>query len=224
MPTLILLGAAGGALRGLLDVYTRFLDWRSDRRAHFRLPLGQEDEPPRFQKYFDPVGDPVAAVVHSLMGAGAAVLFGTTGQITGAYAAIVVGVSAPVILTQLSRIQSVSDALTGQTEAVASPGAGKRVSEVDSPSAVPASLPTAANSGDPVSAPPTSRGPQVSPVVSADGRRPRPDARVGLQPDTGQPHVNGRPADATGGPGRGLGGLGTPPVPRGPVVGEEETT
>ncbi len=112
VPTLILLGAAGGALRGLLDVYTRFLDWQSDRRAHRRLPPGQDGEPPQFQQYFDPVGDPVAAVVHSGMGAGAAVLFGSTGQINGAYAAIVVGISAPVILTQLSRVQSVSDALT----------------------------------------------------------------------------------------------------------------
>ena len=112
VPTLILLGAAGGVLRGLLDVYTRFLDWQSDRRAHRRLPPGQDGEPPRFQQYFDPVGDPVAAMVHSGMGAGAAVLFGATGQISGAYAAIVVGISAPVILTQLSRVQSVSDALT----------------------------------------------------------------------------------------------------------------
>jgi hypothetical protein len=47
------------------------------------------------------------------MGAGMAVLFGTTGQISGPYAAIVVGASAPVLLTQLARIQSVSETLGG---------------------------------------------------------------------------------------------------------------
>lgn len=109
--TLLVLGAAGGALRGLLDVYIRFLDWQADRRAHRRSPPEQADPPPRFADHFDPVGDSVAAVVHSAMGAGAAVLFGTTGQISGAYAALVVGISAPVILTQLGRVQSVSEAL-----------------------------------------------------------------------------------------------------------------
>ncbi|MFE1961531.1 hypothetical protein [Streptomyces sp. NPDC059479] len=117
VPMLILLGAAGGALRGLLDVYTRFLEWQSDRRAHRALPAGQESEPPpRFHKYFDPVADPVAAVVHTALGAGAAALFGTTGQISGAYAAMVVGISAPSILTELGRVQPVSNAITGASE------------------------------------------------------------------------------------------------------------
>ncbi|MPY38163.1 hypothetical protein FNH09_45235 [Streptomyces adustus] len=114
--TLILLGATGGVLRGLLDAYARFLDWQTDRRTHRQT--GREGEPPRFTEYFDVGVEPFAAVLHSAMGAGAAVLFGTTGQISGAYAAIVVGISAPGLLTQLSRIQSVHDALTaGQTAA-----------------------------------------------------------------------------------------------------------
>ncbi|MZF90980.1 hypothetical protein, partial [Streptomyces sp. SID5643] len=144
MPTLILLGAAGGVLRGLLDVYTRFLDWHTDRRGHRRSSPAQEGEPPRFQQYFDPVGDSIAAVVHSAMGAGAAVLFGTTGQISGAYAALVVGISAPVILTQLGRVPSVNDALTGapQAEPNAATPAGDLLPQ-----------PTAAASGEPAPAP-----------------------------------------------------------------------
>ncbi|KPI27201.1 hypothetical protein OK074_6936 [Actinobacteria bacterium OK074] len=118
LPTLILLGAGGGALRGVLDIYNRFLDWRADRHARLNLTTaaGAPADPgelPRFQAYFDRTADSVAAVVHSLMGACATVLLGTTGQISGAYAAVVVGISAPVLLTQLSRVQSVNDALTG---------------------------------------------------------------------------------------------------------------
>lgn len=109
--TLILLGGAGGLLRGVLDAYAQFLNWQTDRRTHRQT--GQESETPRFQEYFDSGVESVAALLHSGMGAGAAVLLGATGQINGAYAAIVVGISAPVLLTQLSRIQSVSDALSG---------------------------------------------------------------------------------------------------------------
>ncbi|MEU6547026.1 hypothetical protein [Streptomyces sp. NPDC046859] len=92
---------------------------------------------PRLTQYFDPAVDLAAAGVHSVMGAGMAVLFGATGQISGPYAAIVVGASAPVLLTQLARIQSVSEALGGGQA-----GAG------------PADLPAAggAGPGEPVAA------------------------------------------------------------------------
>ncbi|WP_460061016.1 hypothetical protein [Streptomyces sp. YKOK-I1] len=132
MPTLILLGAAGGALRTLLDVYARFLDWQAARRGHRQTPNGNTAELPVFRDYFDPVADPVAAVVHSAMGAGAAVLFGTTGQVSGAYAAVVVGISAPVILTQLGRVQSVSDAVTGGPGG-SQPGPGPAAATADIP-------------------------------------------------------------------------------------------
>ncbi|MEU9194267.1 hypothetical protein [Streptomyces hundungensis] len=121
VPTLILLGASGGMLRGLIEVYNRFLEWQADRREHRAVPGGAQGEPPQFQGYFDPVADPIAAVVHSALGAGAAVLFGTTGQISGAYAAFVVGISAPVILTQLGRIESVGEAVAGAQNPVARP-------------------------------------------------------------------------------------------------------
>lgn len=93
VPTLILLGAAGGLLRGVLDLYTRFVSWQADRRVHRQLTAEGtvQGVPPQFRTYFDPAVDIVAAVLHSVMGAGAAVLFGTTGQISGEYAALVVG-------------------------------------------------------------------------------------------------------------------------------------
>jgi hypothetical protein len=211
--TLVLLGAAGGALRGLLDVYTRFLDWQTDRRAHRRLPPGQEGEPPRFRDYFDPVGDPVAAVVHSAMGAGAAVLFGTTGQISGAYAAIVVGISAPVILTQLGRVQSVNDALTGPVPAEA--GAQPPSPELAQPAEPLTTQPTAARPARPASAPTVFPEPRAAQTVAMDGDGPQIDVRAASHaPDTTQPHPNGRPADAAG-------GREAPPRSQRPVVGEE---
>ncbi|WP_308297319.1 MULTISPECIES: hypothetical protein [unclassified Streptomyces] len=150
--TLILLGAAGGLLRGLLDVYTQFVNWQADRRAHRQLPAGHGCEAPRFQEYYDPIADPIAAVVHSAMGAGAAVLFGTTGQISGAYAALVVGMSAPMLLTQLGRVPSVIDAVTG----------GSQTGDASQVEAIPQSAP-AARQPDPSHA----RG-QVPSRVAAD--------------------------------------------------------
>ncbi|MGW5849646.1 hypothetical protein ACWFQ8_17105 [Streptomyces sp. NPDC055254] len=115
VPTLILLGAAGGLLRGVLDLYTRFVAWQGDRHTHRQLTAEGvvQGEPPGFGTYFDPAVDIVAAALHGVMGAGAAVLFGTTGQISGEYAALVVGMSAPILLTQLSRIQTVNELVTG---------------------------------------------------------------------------------------------------------------
>jgi hypothetical protein len=70
VPTLILLGAAGGLLRGAVDLYTRFVSWQAARRDARR----SASQAPLFQEYFDPSTDIVAAVVHTVMGAGAAVL------------------------------------------------------------------------------------------------------------------------------------------------------
>jgi hypothetical protein len=166
VPTLILLGAAGGVLRAVLDFYIQFVNWRSARGAHLREQL-PEPEKPRFRQYFDPAVDLTAAGVHSGMGAGLAVLFGSTGQISGPYAAIVVGVSAPVMLTQLARVHAVSDALGGgQQTAGTSAGAADPVQQ-----AVPAApaQPTFAEpgSGMPGGAPVTALSGPVPPSVSS---------------------------------------------------------
>lgn len=123
IPTLIVLGAAGGLLREAVDLYSRLVSWRAERLSH-RRGGGQA---PLFSDYFDPAIDLVMPVVHIVMGAGATVLFGTTGQISGAYAALVVGMSAPMLLTQLTRIETVNDALTGD----------RRPAETGAESAVP---------------------------------------------------------------------------------------
>ncbi|MFI1459054.1 hypothetical protein [Streptomyces roseus] len=135
IPTLILLGTAGGLLRGVLDLYTRFVSWQADRRVHRQSTAEgvAQGTPPQFGAYFDPAVDIVAAALHSVLGAGAAVLFGTTGQISGEYAALVVGMSAPILLTQLSRIQTVNEALTGDRQLA---GAAEAVTELGAPPAI----------------------------------------------------------------------------------------
>ncbi|MFK4541414.1 hypothetical protein RKD29_001010 [Streptomyces tendae] len=209
MPMLILLGAAGGALRGLLDVYSRFLDWQADRRANRQLPTGQESEAPRFQEYFDPVADPIAAVVHSAMGAGAAVLLGTTGQVSGAYAAVVVGLSAPVVLTQLGRVQSVGDAVGG------APQTGTAAEEV-----------TAA--GSPRAAPPTERptpdGTGSEPPDTQPSPAPHPTPLSSSVPGPSRGVDEHRRTSFTGPDSSALDRTtdhGAPRPPHGPTLGEE---
>ncbi|MGW4786758.1 hypothetical protein [Streptomyces sp. NPDC004230] len=227
---LILLGAAGGALRGLLDAYTRFLDWQSARRAQRRLRAGQVREPVRFQDYFDPVADPIAAVVHSAMGAGTAVLLGTTGQISGAYAAVVVGISAPVILTQLGRSQSVSNAVIGV------PGTGPDPAGDANDPAVEPALPTQW----PTPAEPTSQSHAALPITASptlpSSTAPSPPMAIAesrtdalatnFQAETGayDPQSNGRPVDAVRERRDGLGSYGAPQHPPRPATGEEGTT
>lgn len=65
--TLILLGASGGLLRGLLDAYVGFSQWHAARREHRQGAVGPDAEVPVFQDYVDPVADSVAAVVHSAL-------------------------------------------------------------------------------------------------------------------------------------------------------------
>lgn len=241
VPTLILLGAAGGVLRGLLDAYNRFLAWQSDRRARRQAPSGQEGEPARFQDYFDPVADPIAAVVHSALGAGAAVLLGTTGQVSGAYAAIVVGISAPVILTQLGAVQSVSDAVNG------APQAATVADEGTAEASPPAQRPAPAGAGPQF---PDTQPSMAGPTQSSTGQaspegideRPRagftgrdfasPDLDLagrdlphGLPPGAAasDPQSNGRPLDPTGGPGGAPDDHDAPLRRHGPTVGEEGT-
>ncbi|MFD3542447.1 hypothetical protein ACFWUQ_23565 [Streptomyces sp. NPDC058662] len=152
VPTLILLGAAGGLLRGALDLYNRFVSWQADHLLH-RQSTAEETAaqglPPRFGAYFDPAVDTVAAVLHSAMGAGAAVLFGTTGQISGEYAALVVGMSAPILLTQLSRIQSVNELLTADQQPAGRTAAAPEAAPEPAAAPAPAAGAGAGNAGDP---------------------------------------------------------------------------
>ncbi len=120
---LLALGAAGGSLRGLVDAYNQVVAWQAARREHLRTPASTSRPVPRLAQYVDPVPDSVAAAFHMALGAAASAMFGLSGQITGAYAAIAVGMSAPALLTQLGRVQSVSEAITGTSPSPPAPEA-----------------------------------------------------------------------------------------------------
>ncbi|NEB74381.1 hypothetical protein G3I40_03910 [Streptomyces sp. SID14478] len=187
--TLALLGGAGGLLRGAVDFYARFTSWRVDRLAHRQLVAAgaaqaTPENRPRFPAYFDPSVDVAAAFVHCLLGAGTAALLGRTGQINGEYAAVVVGMSAPMLLTQLSRIQTVNEAVTGNWQQVGAeapetgttPSAGAPDTMSSSVEAETASTPSA---GAPPAIAPSESPPRTLPAAepaapTADPARPTP--------------------------------------------------
>jgi hypothetical protein len=112
----VVLGAAGGSFRGLIDLYNQVTRWHTARRVH---RLNRAPGPaPRLTEYVDVVADTVAGVFHIALGAGMGLLLGTTGQVTGAYGAIIVGASAPVLLTQIGQLKVIKDAVTGVGERV----------------------------------------------------------------------------------------------------------
>lgn len=168
-------------MRGAVDLYTRFVSWQAVRLAC----LQSGTHAPRFREYFDPSTDIVAPAVHTLMGAGAAVLFGTTGQISGAYAALVVGMSAPMLLTQLTRVQTVNEVVTGDR-----PAAETTQAAAGSGTTAPAGPVAAAESADVaavVEPPPSSTEPRLASPAdparpSASSHSPLPTARSSARP------------------------------------------
>ncbi|AMW08094.1 hypothetical protein A4E84_00095 [Streptomyces qaidamensis] len=239
VPTLIVLGAAGGLLRGAVDLYTRFVSWQAVRLAC----LQAGNQAPRFREYFDPSTDIVAPAVHTVMGAGAAVLFGTTGQISGAYAALVVGMSAPMLLTQLTRVQTVNEVITGDrpapetaqtaaengttaTGALAGTGpagaVGPPLFPVE-PGLAPSAGPAHPSAPNPSSRP-TARSSARPPAAVTRAQDPGPEEPPA---DEAQLHEPARPtstplaADAPDGTGSGIDGRSAPRWRHGPVMGEE---
>ncbi|WP_369234740.1 hypothetical protein AB5J56_23480 [Streptomyces sp. R21] len=116
-PLLILLGAAGGSLRGFLDAYSQVMTWRTARLNYRKSPSTENPEPPLLRDYFDPFPDLMMALGNVALGAIIAGLFAMQGQITGAYAAVAVGLSAPALLNQIGQIPAVNSAVTGTPQA-----------------------------------------------------------------------------------------------------------
>ncbi|MFD7560270.1 hypothetical protein ACFV9E_37950 [Streptomyces sp. NPDC059835] len=111
-----------------MDFYNRTMEWRAARQAHRQASTDEHPaEVPAFRDFVDLWPDLLAAAFHTVLGAGAAGMFGSTGQISGAYAAIAVGISAPAVLTQLGQVQSVSEAVAGTPSSAAVPGPGHPV-------------------------------------------------------------------------------------------------
>ena len=102
-------GAAGGSLVEAVVFYGRIAAWQAAR--HMSMERNESRLPP-LRRYVDPPADLAAASTRLLLGAGAGWLFHM--QITGIYAAIAVGASAPALLRQLGSSAVVRDAVEGK--------------------------------------------------------------------------------------------------------------
>lgn len=100
----------GGAIVEAVVFYGRISTWQAMR--HRVLAKGKGRLPP-LRRYIDLPSDLLAAVTRLLLGAGAGWLFHS--QITGVYAAVAVGASAPALLRQLGAAKSVRGAVEGSS-------------------------------------------------------------------------------------------------------------
>src|SRR5688572_25641519 len=89
-----------------------------DRRRHKTRSRMKKTKagPPKFGEYIDPIPEIVAGTFHAALGAVMGLLLGSTGQITGAWAALVVGVSAPALMTQLGRLRGIQGLVAGENQ------------------------------------------------------------------------------------------------------------
>lgn len=102
-------GAGGGGLFECLAIFNRCREWQVARRT----PIGRvKANPPKLEVYLDVRAHLLIAFFRMALGAGVATLFGTSGQISGSYAAIVFGLSAPALLANLGNIPQVADAIS----------------------------------------------------------------------------------------------------------------
>ncbi|MEY9934625.1 hypothetical protein ABH926_009293 [Catenulispora sp. GP43] len=90
-------GAIGGAVVEAVVSSDRVLAWNAAR--HQALTRQPATAGPALSAYVDPLSDVAAGLTRVLLGAVAGLLFHS--QVTGAYAAIAVGCSAPTVLRQL---------------------------------------------------------------------------------------------------------------------------
>ncbi|WP_194899156.1 hypothetical protein [Catenulispora pinisilvae] len=120
-------GAIGGAVVEVVVSSDRVLAWNAARHQARTQNQSQPAGPgPKLTAYIDPVSDVVAGLTRVLLGAVAGLLFHS--QVTGAYAAIVVGCSAPTVLRQLgtARLNSAFELQAGPPpETAAAPQEGQ---------------------------------------------------------------------------------------------------
>ncbi|WP_052434311.1 hypothetical protein [Streptacidiphilus melanogenes] len=107
-------GAVGGALIEALVFNGRVLAWQAARR---QARESRRRKLPPLRAYVDPPADVAAALSRVLLGAVVGWLLRS--QITGLYAAVAAGASAPALLRQLGSFRTVQEVVQG---GAASPG------------------------------------------------------------------------------------------------------
>jgi hypothetical protein len=104
------LGASGGAIVEVLTVFKCVTRWQAGRRNKDGTLKVRR---PGWRKYVDLPLLAWLLAIRMPLGAGAATLFGMTGQIVGAYASIAFGFAAPAMLAQLGSIPQIANAVQG---------------------------------------------------------------------------------------------------------------
>jgi len=114
-------GAGGGLSVELLAVFRGCAEWQAARRT---ASGRRRAKPPPLRQYLDTAAHACLAVLRSAIGAGAALLFGTSGQISGVYAAVALGVCAPAVLGQLGAVPQVARLVAGPPVTASAGGGG----------------------------------------------------------------------------------------------------
>lgn len=175
--TLLLLGAAGGAVRGIMHAYGCMTDWLNGRQQYRQAPNPEAEGPPAFGAFYDVGGESIAAVVHAVLGALVAGVLGTSGQVSGGFAVFAAGASAPVILVQLKNSR-LAEAILGEGAAPTAAGAAQ---PADAASSGPGPVADSTQETLPAQRPgatlePPARRPPASGPSSQPGRARRPAA------------------------------------------------
>ena len=98
-------GAGGGLIVEAVVTFGRFHAWQQARHT----ARATADQLPRIDRFVDPLADSLAALFRVVLGGAAAWLLHD--QVTGVYAAVTVGASAPALLAQMGRATTTADAL-----------------------------------------------------------------------------------------------------------------
>ncbi|NUS17418.1 MAG: hypothetical protein HOY69_39505 [Streptomyces sp.] len=151
--TLLLLGAAGGAVRGIMHAYNCMNEWLNGRQQYRHAPEPGAEGPPAFGAFYDVGGETIAAVAHTVLGALVAGLLGTSGQVSGGFAVFAAGASAPLILVQLKNSR-LTEAILGAGVVPASPDGPQEVSSAQqrgtsAPEPPPTSRPASSDPSSP---------------------------------------------------------------------------
>jgi hypothetical protein len=106
--TVICYGAAGGLIIEAVDMWGRLHAWQQARH----LARSRNRPLPSFTRFVDPVPDLAVAFTRALLGCAAAWLLHD--EITGTYAALAVGASAPALLAGLGKATTPAEAIAGR--------------------------------------------------------------------------------------------------------------
>ncbi|GAA3086070.1 hypothetical protein GCM10020000_85820 [Streptomyces olivoverticillatus] len=100
-------GAGGGLIVEAVVTFGRLHAWQQARHAS----RAAADQLPRIGEFVDPLADSLAALFRVALGGTAAWLLHA--EVTGVYAAVTVGASAPALLAQMGRATTAADAPRG---------------------------------------------------------------------------------------------------------------